>query len=168
MCLEDGVTSVAHVAALDTNELLRVLRSASLLPRARALLLVWKREREPVDVSLKLTLRVAEKLAAAATRARNSYNKPKQLINSLPGLTVSYILAWALGLTGCVHVAVLYGQAAVLNDHFQQLVIEWAGGEGVTGLVHCAPIKRRQRAIEKVFRSYRYGRVEARSTPAIC
>lgn len=50
----------------------------------------------------------------------------------------------------------LYGQAAVLNDHFQQLVMEWAEGEGTTVVVHSSPIKRRSRAIEKVFRSYRF------------
>ena len=94
--------SGTQLAALESRELGRVLRSTSMLPRARAVLLLWKMEGEAIDVSLKLTMAVAEKLAAAATRARNAYCRPKQLINSLPGACVVCVLCVALCCVVCI------------------------------------------------------------------
>ena len=89
-----------------------------------------------------LTDRVAAELYAGSNSGQRSkpgtVNKPRQRINLL---------------------GPLLGQAAALNGHFQDIVAGWADNtncivafSGAT--VHTCSVKRRTRAIEKLFRSY--------------
>jgi len=76
-----------------------------------------------------LTASVARELHKASVAANTT--KPRQQICDL---------------------AVLFAQAATMNEYFQGVVSAWAGGLGAH-VRHC-PVKRRSRAIEKLFRSY--------------
>ena len=66
-----------------------------------------------------------------AARAAGTSAKPRQRVSDL---------------------AVLYAQADRLNDHFQQVVQTWARSSG--GDFHVCSVKRRDRAIQKLYRSY--------------
>jgi hypothetical protein len=82
------------------------------------------------DVQSELVAPNLERLRQASAAANTS--KPRQCVSDM---------------------AVLFAQAAALNPHFQASVSFWA--TGVDGAhVKSIPIKRKNRAIEKLFRSY--------------
>ena len=78
----------------------------------------------------RLAKKVHAELRAASAAAMT--DKPRQTIRDL---------------------GVLFGQAAALNTHFQSMVRRWSSGLGTHHPT--TPVKRRARAIEKLFRMYR-------------
>ena len=93
-----------------------------------------RRERYTPRQLVSLSAKVGALLAHVSRTSDNSgYLRPRQALRDL---------------------SVLFGQAATLNAHFQKEVVGWCEGMGPHSIVHDSPIKRRRRAIEKVFRSY--------------
>lgn len=101
--------------------------NASALQALEARVKRWKHEGATVS---RLGRKVHNELLSASKAALT--DKPRQTIRDL---------------------GVLFGQAAALNPHFQSIVRQWSAGLGVHQPT--TPVKRRARAIEKLFRMYR-------------
>lgn len=91
-----------------------------------------------VDEIRKLTDRMKQKPDVKLAREVYKYMQ-RYMVKSKPRQAVSSL-------------TVLFAQAAALNEHYQDVVADWAQEVGVHS--HQCTVKRRSRAIEKLYRSY--------------